>query len=39
VVGAGKNEGGDYSDIDMRFTREGTYVRKDGRPYGATRPA
>ncbi|HEX5183917.1 MAG TPA: cupin domain-containing protein [Allosphingosinicella sp.] len=39
VVGAGKSDGGDYSDIDMRFTPEGTYVRKDGTPYESTRPA
>jgi uncharacterized cupin superfamily protein len=37
VIGAGTNEGGDYSDIDMRFTPEGDYVHKDGRPYGAGR--
>jgi uncharacterized cupin superfamily protein len=37
VIGAGTNEGGDYSDIDMRFTAEGTYVHKDGRPYDAGR--
>src|SRR3954449_8728346 len=29
VVGAGANEGGDYPDIDMSFTPEGIYVRKD----------
>jgi uncharacterized cupin superfamily protein len=39
VVGAGKDEGGDYPDIDMSFTPEGTYVHKDGRPYDAKRPA
>jgi uncharacterized cupin superfamily protein len=32
VVGAGANAGGEYSDIDMRFTQDG-YVHKDGRPY------
>lgn len=37
VVGAGEQAGGDYSDIDMRFTPEGTYVRKDGTPYEAKR--
>jgi len=37
VVGAGAQQGGDYSDIDMRFTAEGTYVRKDGAPYEAKR--
>lgn len=33
VVGGGTNEGGGYSDIDLAFTREGTYVHKDGTPY------
>ncbi|MEA3015285.1 MAG: hypothetical protein QOI38_7 [Sphingomonadales bacterium] len=37
VVGAGEQAGGDYPDIDMRFTPEGTYVHKDGRPYEAKR--
>ena len=37
VVGAGENKGGDYSDIDMRFTPEGGYVHKDGRPYETKR--
>lgn len=37
VVGAGPREGGDYSDIDMRFTADGRYVRDDGTDYGATR--
>jgi uncharacterized cupin superfamily protein len=37
VVGAGKQDGGDYPDIDMRFTAEGAYVRKDGTPYEAKR--
>jgi uncharacterized cupin superfamily protein len=37
VVGAGAQEGGDYPDIDMRFTPEGTYEHKDGTPYGAKR--
>jgi len=40
VVGGGTNTGGGYSDIDMVFTPEGTYARKDGTPYGETkRPA
>ena len=40
VVGGGTNTGGGYSDIDMLFTAEGTYIHKDGRPYGETvRPA
>lgn len=37
VVGAGEQAGGDYPDIDMRFTAEGSYVRKDGTPYDAKR--
>jgi uncharacterized cupin superfamily protein len=37
VVGAGASLGGDYPDIDMRFTAEGGYVRKDGTPYPARR--
>jgi uncharacterized cupin superfamily protein len=37
VVGAGRSEGGHYSDIDMRFTAEGAYVHKDGTPYEAKR--
>ncbi|HYG30777.1 MAG TPA: cupin domain-containing protein [Allosphingosinicella sp.] len=37
VVGAGEQAGGDYPDIDMLFTAEGTYVHKDGTPYEAKR--
>jgi len=37
VVGGGQNRGGGYSDIDMLFTPDGRYIRKDGTPYGATR--
>ncbi|MFC7536958.1 cupin domain-containing protein [Sphingomonas sp. GCM10030256] len=33
VVGAGPNTGGGYSDIDLLFTPEGRYIRKDGTPY------
>lgn len=36
VVGAGSNEGGGYSDIDMMFTADNQYVRKDGTPYDKT---
>ena len=36
VVGSGAGGGGDYPDIDMRFTPDG-YVRKDGTPYEAGR--
>ena len=40
VVGGGNNTGGGYSDIDMMFTSDGTYARKDGSPFGGTeRPA
>lgn len=40
VIGGGTNTGGGYSDIDLMFTREGTYVHKDGTPYDeTTRPA
>ena len=39
-VGGGTNTGGGYSDIDLIFTPEGTYVHKDGTPYDETkRPA
>ncbi|HEX2625188.1 MAG TPA: cupin domain-containing protein [Sphingomicrobium sp.] len=37
VVGAGPNEGGGYSDIDMVFTPDGTYAHRDGTPYAAKR--
>lgn len=33
VVGAGENTGGGYSDIDMMWTSDGSYVHKDGTPY------
>ncbi|MEO6224948.1 MAG: cupin domain-containing protein [Sphingomicrobium sp.] len=33
VVGGGTSTGGGYSDIDMRFTADGSYVHKDGTPY------
>jgi uncharacterized cupin superfamily protein len=33
VVGSGAGGAGGYSDIDMMFTSDGTYVRKDGRPF------
>ena len=29
--------GGGYSDIDMMFTADGRYVRKDGTPYSETK--
>jgi uncharacterized cupin superfamily protein len=37
VVGGGTSLGGDYPDIDMRFTAEGKYVHNDGTPYDTTR--
>ena len=37
VVGGGKNSGGGYSDIDMMFTPDDRYVRKDGTEYGVGR--
>ncbi len=37
VMSAGQQTGGDYPDIDMRFTAEGTYVHNDGTPYEARR--
>ena len=32
-MSGGKNEGGGYSDVDLAFTPEGTFVHKDGTPY------
>ena len=38
AIGAGdRSLGGDYPDIDMRFTADG-YEHKDGTPYGTERP-
>ena len=37
VMGGGTNAGGAYSDIDMMFTADGSYVHKDGTPYAAKR--
>lgn len=39
VVGGGEKRGGEYSDIDMMFTADGRYVRRDGSDYGAERVA
>jgi len=40
VIGGGTNTGGGYSDIDMMWTTEGRFCRKDGTPYSeAKRPA
>lgn len=33
VAGGGKNTGGGYSDIDMKWTADGRFVHKDGTPY------
>ncbi|HEY0958450.1 MAG TPA: cupin domain-containing protein [Novosphingobium sp.] len=33
VIGGGERTGGGYSDIDMIFTADGRYLRKDGTPY------
>ena len=33
VVGSGAGGAGGYSDIDMMWTADGKYVRKDGTPY------
>jgi len=35
-MSAGEDKGGEYSDIDMKFTAQG-YVHKDGTPYPAER--
>ncbi len=37
VVGGGQPLGGDYPDIDMRFTADGRYVHDDGTEYEARR--
>ena len=37
VVGGGVCTGGGYSDIDMMFKADGSYVHKDGTPYEAER--
>ena len=40
VVGGGTNKGGGYSDVDMMFTTDGRFVRKDGTPFPESeRPA
>jgi uncharacterized cupin superfamily protein len=33
VIGGGSCTGGDYPDIDMRFTADSRYLHKDGTPY------
>ena len=37
AISAGPEAGGGYSDIDMMFTADGRYVRKDGTDYAAGR--
>jgi uncharacterized cupin superfamily protein len=37
AVGGGTPMGGDYPDIDLRFTAEGGYTHDDGTPYDARR--
>ena len=37
VIGGGEERGGDYPDIDMRFTADGRYVHKDGTDYQSKR--
>ena len=37
AVGGGAQLGGSYSDIDMEFTADDRYVRKDGTDYAAQR--
>ena len=37
VVGGGEAVGADYPDIDLGFTPDGRYVRKDGSEYERTR--
>jgi uncharacterized cupin superfamily protein len=36
-VSAGVDAAGAYSDIDMMWTADGRFVRKDGTPYGDAR--
>ena len=37
VIGGGENLGGDYPDIDMRWTADDRYVHKDGTGYDTHR--
>ncbi len=37
AIGGGAAEGGGYADIDMLFTADGRYTRKDGTEYAAKR--
>jgi uncharacterized cupin superfamily protein len=37
AISAGEDAGGDYPDIDMCWTADGTYRHKDGAPYESER--
>lgn len=37
AISAGEDAGGDYPDIDMCWSADGTYRHKDGTPYAAGR--
>lgn len=37
AVGGGARTGGEYADIDMNFTADNRYVRKDGTDYATSR--
>ncbi len=37
AIGGGERTGGGYSDIDMLFTADGRYIRKDETDYMANR--
>jgi uncharacterized cupin superfamily protein len=37
-MSGGKNEGGGYSDVDMMWTTDGRFVRKDGTEFEGARP-
>jgi uncharacterized cupin superfamily protein len=37
AISAGSKSGGGYSDIDMLFTADNRYIRKDGSEYSANR--
>lgn len=37
AIGGGTRSGGEYADIDMKFTADNRYTRRDGTDYGKTR--
>ena len=37
AIGGGTRTGGEYADIDMIFTADNRYLRRDGTPYGKSR--